>query len=79
VLKVCVFLVLIALMLGVLEVGQNVQFLRTGEIPAAVVAAGNTSYFVSVMDLGLVVPLCLLAASCTSSASSSRCSPKLGA
>ena len=57
-----VFLCLIALMLGVLEFGQNLQFILTGEIPAGVVAAGNTSYFVYVIDLGLVVPLCLLAA-----------------
>jgi hypothetical protein len=60
--SVALFLILVALMLSGLEVGQNLHFLRTGEIPAGVVVAGNSTYFVYVLDLGLVVPLCLLAA-----------------
>lgn len=59
---VAVFLVLMALFLGAGELAQIVGALRTGELPAAMVQFGLSSYFVYALDLGLVVPLSLLGA-----------------
>lgn len=60
--SVAVFLLVIALMLGALEIGHNVAYLRSGELPVPVKLAGGGHYFVYALDLGVVVPLCLLAA-----------------
>ncbi|HWQ13551.1 MAG TPA: hypothetical protein VNL77_12160 [Roseiflexaceae bacterium] len=56
------FLILIALLLAGLELGQNLQFLASGTLPPGVAMAGGGSYFVYGMDLGLVLPLTILAA-----------------
>ena len=54
------FLIFIAVMLAVLEIGQNVAFLVTGVTPQAVVNAGGLTFFPYVLDLGLVVPLAIV-------------------
>lgn len=59
---VAVFLALIALMLGPVEVGQIVSFITTGTIPEIIVRSGGTTCFVYVLDLGMVVPLLILSA-----------------
>jgi hypothetical protein len=56
------FLIFIALMLALMEVSQNIQFLATGVLPPGVVTAGGMTYFVYGLDLGLIVPLSVLAA-----------------
>ena len=56
------FLVLIALALGLGELAQIVGFYVTGELPQAMQQIEATTYFVYTLDLGLIVPLCLLAA-----------------
>jgi hypothetical protein len=56
------FLIFIASMLALMEVSQNVQFLATGVLPPGVVTAGGMTYFVYGLDLGLIVPLSVLAA-----------------
>lgn len=59
---VAAFLIFIALMLAVLEIGQNVAFLVTGVTPLAVSNAGGLTFFPYVLDLGLVVPLAIVGA-----------------
>jgi hypothetical protein len=59
---VAAFLVLIALMLVAIELPQLVGYLVTAELPDAVKLAGGGHYYVYGLDLGVVVPLCLLAA-----------------
>lgn len=56
------FLFLIALALGLGELAQILGFYATGELPVAMQQIEATSYFVFVLDLGLIVPLSLLAA-----------------
>jgi hypothetical protein len=55
------FLGFTAAMLCALWLGQLVPFLLGGELPDAVRRAGNGMVFVYVLDLGLVVPLAVLA------------------
>ena len=59
---VILFLVLVALMLTVAYLGQILPFFSTGEVPEVVALAGGPTFFVWVLDLGLVVPLALLGA-----------------
>jgi hypothetical protein len=56
------YLAMIALVLVLLEIGQNVGFIMTGTLPKGVSLAGGTSYYVYGLDLGIVVPLSLLSA-----------------
>jgi hypothetical protein len=56
------FLLIIAFALGLGELAQIVGFYLTGELPQAMQEIEATTYFVYVLDLGLIVPLCLLAA-----------------
>ena len=57
---VMVFFALITLMLGVREVLENIGFIQTGVLPAGMRLAGGTNYYVYTLDLGVIVPLCLL-------------------
>ncbi len=59
---VAVFLVLIALMLGPMEMGQIASFVTTGVLPEIIRRSGGVTNFVYVLDLGMVVPLSLLSA-----------------
>lgn len=59
---VAVFMVLMAVMLCVLWLGQLIPFYTTGVLPEAVTQAGGQTMFVYVLDLGVVVPLALLGA-----------------
>jgi hypothetical protein len=56
------YLTMIALVLVLLEVGQNIGFITTGTLPASVTLSGGTSYYVYALDLSVVVPLSLLSA-----------------
>jgi hypothetical protein len=56
------FLVVIALLLSVLWLGQIVPFLTQGILPELIVKADTPTNFVFVQDLGFVVPLAVLAA-----------------
>jgi len=58
---VVAFLILMALMLSALWLGQIIPFLTSGAIPAGIEQGGNFQYVYS-LDLGLVVPLSLLGA-----------------
>jgi hypothetical protein len=58
---VIVFLLLLALMLCALWLGQIIPFLTTGTLPAGIEQGGNFQY-VYALDLGLIVPLSLLGA-----------------
>jgi hypothetical protein len=58
---VVAFLLLLALMLCALWLGQIIPFLTTGTLPAAIEQGGNFQY-VYALDLGLIVPLSLLGA-----------------
>lgn len=60
--SVAAFLALIALMLAAIELSQLIRYLLTAELPVAVRLAGGGHYYVYGLDLGVVVPLCLLAA-----------------
>lgn len=57
---VAVFLVMIAVMLAVIELGENIRFLTTGAIPKTITDSGGITNFVYVLDLGIIVPLALL-------------------
>lgn len=59
---IVIFMALIALMLGLRELGENVQFLTTGKIPEAVIRAGGVTFFPYVLDLGVIMPLVVLSA-----------------
>jgi hypothetical protein len=59
---VILFLLLIAFMLGTLELLENFKFIQTAVIPAGMKMAGGTNYFVYTLDLGLIVPLSVLSA-----------------
>ena len=59
---IVVFLLMIVFALGIGELAQIIAFYTTGELPQAMQDIGATTYFVYVMDLGLIVPLSLLAA-----------------
>ncbi len=59
---VAVFLVLIALMLGPMEMGQIASFVTTSVLPEIIRRSGGVTNFVYVLDLGMVVPLSLLSA-----------------
>jgi len=56
------FLVLIAVMLVIPEVAQLVPFLTEGTLPELITRAGAVNSFVYVLDLGVIAPLCVLAA-----------------
>jgi hypothetical protein len=58
---VVAFLLLLALMLCALWLGQIIPFLTTGTLPAGIEQGGNFQY-VYALDLGLIVPLSLLGA-----------------
>jgi hypothetical protein len=60
--SVMAYLTMIALVLMLLEVGQNIGFLTAGTLPASVTLSGGTSYYVYALDLGVVAPLSLLSA-----------------
>jgi hypothetical protein len=57
---VIAFLLLMAAMLGTLEILENLGFIHTGIIPSAMQLSGGTNYFVYTLDLGLIVPLSVL-------------------
>jgi hypothetical protein len=59
---VALFLVFIATVLGVSELGQIVQALSAGSVPALIARSGGAGNFVYVLDLGLVLPASLLGA-----------------
>jgi len=58
---VAVFLSLIALMLAIVELGEIIAFLTSGTIPQIITRSGGITNFVYVLDLGVIVPLALLA------------------
>lgn len=58
---VVAFLALIAVMLGALEIGQNIAYVTTGRVPPGVVNAGGMTFFPYALDLGIIVPLAVLA------------------
>lgn len=58
--SVAAFLIMIAVLLLVPEVGQIAAFLSRGEVPELITRAGAISNFVYVLDLGAMVPLCVL-------------------
>jgi hypothetical protein len=53
-----------AALLCVLWFGQIIPFYTRGELPNMIVQAKTPTVFVYVLDLGVVVPLSLLAACC---------------
>ena len=53
---------LTAVALGFGELAQIIGFYVTGELPQAMQQIEATTYFVYTLDLGLIVPLCLIAA-----------------
>lgn len=59
---VVAFLLVVALMLCVLWLGQIVPVLATGEQPESLERSGGSLKYVFALDLGLVVPISLLAA-----------------
>lgn len=59
---VVAFLLLTALMLAALALGEIIRFLVTGMIPSTITRAGASTWYPYALDLGLVVPLALLAA-----------------
>ncbi|MGE5541862.1 MAG: hypothetical protein ACM3WT_02375 [Bacillota bacterium] len=59
---VLAYLAVLALMLTALWLGQIVPFFTTGTIPESIRLSGGPTMFVYVLDLGVVVPLALLAA-----------------
>lgn len=59
---VVAFLLLIAALLTMLWVGQLIPFFTTGTIPEGITLSGNSTLFVYGLDLGVVVPLAVLAA-----------------
>ncbi|MDF3052569.1 MAG: hypothetical protein K0S19_674 [Geminicoccaceae bacterium] len=59
---VAFFLVFIALVLGVSELGQIVQSLSEGTVPDLIIRSRGAGNFVYVLDLGVVLPLALLGA-----------------
>jgi hypothetical protein len=59
--SVSTFLWVIGAMLGLTELGQVVPALLTGEVPDVVVKSGHPTGVIYILDLGLVVPLLLLA------------------
>jgi hypothetical protein len=59
---VAAFLVLIALMLGALELRENIQFLATDTLPTIITNSGGVTSFVYVLDLGIIAPLAVLSA-----------------
>lgn len=59
---VAAFLVLLALVLTANELAQIIVAWARGELPALIAASNGTGNFVYVLDLGLVVPLCLISA-----------------
>lgn len=56
------FLILIALMLAMGELGEIIPFLTTGAVPEIIRRSGGSTCFVYVLDLGMIVPLALLSA-----------------
>jgi hypothetical protein len=59
--SVSTFLWVIGAMLGLMELGQVMPALLTGEVPDVVVRTGHPTGVIYILDLGLVVPLLLLA------------------
>jgi hypothetical protein len=59
---VAIFLLFIAVVLGVSELGQIVQSLTAGTVPDLIVRSNGAGNFVYVLDLGVVMPLSLLGA-----------------
>ncbi|MBK8022895.1 MAG: hypothetical protein IPK19_16055 [Chloroflexi bacterium] len=59
---VAAFLALMAFMLGMGELDQNLPYLTEGILPQPLQQAGGGTYFVYTLDLGLIVPLSILAA-----------------
>jgi hypothetical protein len=55
-------LIALALMLAASELGQIIPSLTTGTVPELITRSGGAGNFVYVLDLGIVVPLALLAA-----------------
>ena len=59
--SVSTFLWVIGAMLGLMELGQVVPALLTGDVPDVVVKSGHPTGVIYILDLGLVVPLLVLA------------------
>jgi hypothetical protein len=60
---VAIFLALIAILLSAAYLGQTLRFYTTGAVPEPIELADAPTLFVYVLDLGLIVPLALIAAS----------------
>lgn len=58
---VAIFLSMIALMIAIVELGEIISFLTSGTIPPIITRSGGVTNFVYVLDLGVIVPLALLA------------------
>jgi hypothetical protein len=56
------FMLFIVLMLGAMELAENIQYLNTGELPRIITQTGGVTYYVYALDLGFIVPLAALAA-----------------
>ena len=56
------YLAVLGLLLAMVEVGQLIPFFISGTLPQAMQLAEATSFFPYALDLGLVLPLCLLSA-----------------
>jgi hypothetical protein len=59
---VAAFLALTGIMVALPELAQLLEFFTSGTVPELVVRADTPTSFVYVLDLGLVLPLCLLSA-----------------
>jgi hypothetical protein len=59
---VAAFLVVTGVMVAIPELAQLLDFLASGTLPEIVTRAETPTSFVYVLDLGLVLPLCLIAA-----------------
>lgn len=61
-LPVVIFLLLMAFILGIGELGQVVQYLMTGAVPELIPGTDAPPNFVFALDLGIIAPLSVLAA-----------------
>jgi hypothetical protein len=60
--RVVAFLIILALVLCTLWLGQIIPFYTEGKLPEMILRANTPTVFVYVLDLGVVVPLALLSA-----------------
>jgi len=55
------YLVMIVLVLGIVEIIPNIQYLISGDIPETIILTGHPTAVVYALDLSLVVPVSVLA------------------